>query len=154
MECLTLKQLAEELHKRKCAQYPNMPAHAVPKTTFSDRTANGFAKAIIAYLQDYCGYMAYRQSTEGRYRPGKVVVDVVGRQRTLKGRYIPAAKKGLGDVTAVLKGGKFVSIEIKIGRDRQREDQKTFEKQVTKVGGVYLLVRNWNEFLQGVKPYI
>lgn len=151
---VTLKELADALHARKIAAHPNMPAHAVPRKTFSDRSANKFTAAIVTYLQDYLGYMAYRQSTEGRYRPGKTVIDVIGRARVMKGTYIPAAKKGLGDITAVLKGGKYVSIEVKIGRDKQRPDQKTFETQLKRSGGGYILVHDWPEFLQKIKPFI
>jgi hypothetical protein len=151
---VTLKELADALQLKTGKKYPNMPAYAVPRKTFSDRSANKLTTAIVAYLQDYLGYLAYRQSTEGRYRAGDVVTDVIGRVRHMKGRYIPASKKGLGDVTAVLRGGKYVSIEVKIGADRQREDQKRFESQVTRAGGVYLLVKNWQEFISKIKPLV
>lgn len=151
---MTLKQLADELHAAKIKEHPNMPAYAVPRKVLSDKTANKFTTAIVTYLQDYLGYMAYRQSTEGRYRPGQNFVDVVGRTRVMKGTYIPAAKKGLGDVTAVLKGGKYVSIEVKIGRDKQREDQAKFEQQLTKSGGGYIIVRDWPDFIQKIKKFI
>ena len=151
---VTLRQLADLLHAAKIAARPRIPAHAVPRNTFSDKTANKFTTAIVAYLQDYLGYMAYRQSTEGRYRAGETVVDVVGRTRVMKGRYIPAAKKGLGDATAVLKGGRYVSIEVKIGRDTQRDDQSKVERQITRAGGGYILVHNWPEFLVKIKPFL
>jgi VRR-NUC domain. len=151
---ITLKELADALHAVKIKQHPTMPVHAVPRKTFSDRSANKFTTAIVTYLQEYLGYLAYRQSTEGRYRPGNVVIDVIGRARVMKGTFIPAAKKGLGDVTAVLKGGKYVSIEVKIGRDRQRDDQKKFETQLNRAGGAYILVHDWPEFLAKIKAFI
>jgi hypothetical protein len=141
------------LHKAKLKSHPSIPAHAVPRKTFSDSTANKFTTAIITYLQDYLGFMAYRQSTEGRYRPGMSVVDVVGRTRLMKGQYIPAAKKGLGDITAVI-NGRYVSIEVKIGKDAQRSDQKNFESQLTKAGGGYILVHDWTEFLAKIQPFL
>lgn len=151
---VTLRELADTLQLQTGKKYPNMPPHAVPRKTFSDRTANNLNTAIVAYLQDYLGYLAYRQSTEGRYRPGEVITDVIGRVRQMKGKFIPAAKTGLGDVTAVLKGGRYVAIEIKVGSDRQRDDQKKFETQLKRSKGVYIIVGDWPEFIAKIKPFV
>lgn len=148
---LSLKQLADVLHANEIKKRPGMPAYAVPRKTFSDKKANKFAAAIIAHLS-YLSYMAYRQSTEGRYRPGQTVIDVVGRTRQMKGRFIPAAKVGLGDVTAIIKG-KYVSIEIKVGSDRQRPDQKKFEAELKRAGGGYILVHDWAEYLKKISVF-
>jgi hypothetical protein len=131
-----------------------MPAHAVPRPKFSDKKSNDLQKAIVAYLKDYLGYFAHRQSTEGRYRPGQTIVDAGGFCRHLPGQYIPAHKKGLADVVAALKGGKYVGIEVKIGKDRQREDQKVVEKELKQADAGYILVKTWDDFISKIVPYI
>lgn len=47
-------------------RYPGALLHAIPRATFSDRTANGLTKCIIHFLK-ISGHMAWRQSSEGRY---------------------------------------------------------------------------------------
>jgi hypothetical protein len=119
---------------------------------YSAAKSNPFAQAIIEYLEHF-GHMAWRQSTEGRYRPGKTFRDTVGFLRQTKGTFIPAMKTGLGDVTAVI-GGKYVSIEIKIGSDRQRPNQKQFEADLKKAGGGYILVKTWEEFILKIRQFL
>lgn len=38
--------------------------------------------------------------------------------------------------------GIFIGIEIKVGKDRQSEDQKAMEATIKKAGGVYLIVKD------------
>jgi hypothetical protein len=71
----------------------------------------------------------------------------------MKGRFIPAAKKGLGDITAIIKG-RYVSIEVKIGKDTHKAHQKAVGAEITKAGGGYMVVRNWPEFLQKIQPFM
>lgn len=47
--------------------------------------------------------------------------------------------KGFPDLAGVYLGI-FVGIEIKVGRDRQRKEQKVMEETINKAGGLYLLV--------------
>lgn len=150
---MTLRELQDKIYAQDIKRHAKMPVHAVPKKKFSDATANKFTTAILAYLKFKGVKLAYRQSTEGRYRQGEQWVDAIGRMRVMKGRFIPAAKKGLGDVTAVIKG-KYVSIEVKIGKDIQRDDQKKFEADLTDAGGAYMIVRDWSDFITKIKKYL
>jgi len=70
--------------------------------------------------------------------------------------FIPSANfKGTADIHACkLRGdsddwakiGQFVAIEVKIGRDKQSEDQKLYQGSVERAGGVYLIVKNFDDF--------
>lgn len=141
---MTLKDLTELRFKADRKKYPSVPVHAQTRIKYSDKTANGLAKCIDAFcaLHDI---MCMRTGNEGRYRAGETGVDVIGRTRIMKGTWIPGQNNGMADMTLVIKG-KIYSVEIKIGKDRQSDVQKDFEARITKSGGVYVIVRSWEDF--------
>ena len=47
--------------------------------------------------------------------------------------------RGCGDIMGCTKDGKALSIEIKVGNDRQSSYQKDFEAHYKKRGGIYIL---------------
>ena len=64
------------------------------------------------------------------------------------GRFRPAAKTGISDILAVLPpNGRLLAIEIKTGRDRLRPEQEGFLKNIEAMGGIFLIVHNYQEFL-------
>lgn len=149
---MTLKELSklfvEEKHK-------NIPAHCRPTKTFTDKTANGLTNAILAFFT-LKGIKAWRQASEGRYIKEQSVINAIGQKVvTAKGKFIPRGKasKGIGDVVAVV-NGLFTCWEVKIGKDRQSEDQKKFEKEITASGGKYFLVKTWDDFFVQVKEFV
>ena len=81
-------------------------------------------KAIIDYLR-LRGYFVYKNSSVGIYI-----------RKTDK--YIPAQTKGIADLTAI-KDGKVYQIEVKAPNGRQLDNQKEFQKEWEKRGGVYIL---------------
>ena len=63
-------------------------------------------------------------------------------------QYIPTTgTKGSADISAVIEG-KAYKIEIKYGKDRQSDVQKAYEQSITSAGGVYLIVRTMDDFVQ------
>jgi hypothetical protein len=72
-------------------------------------------------------------------------VDVIGRTRIMKGTWLPGHNSGQGDLMLTIKG-RVYWVEIKIGRDTQSEVQKDFENQVKRSGGVYVIVKTWEDF--------
>jgi len=145
---MTLKQLAQAYSDKFHA---NVPVHCRPIKKFSDASANELTKAIVAYSK-VKGFFAERQSSEGRYRPGKEVTNVMGQKRTLGGMFIPGQGKGKADIKAVIKG-RAIEIEVKHGRDRLREDQIKYKQQIEASGGVYLVVKTWDDFIFQIKNY-
>lgn len=142
---MTLKDLTELKFNRDRQSRPNIPLYAIPRTAFTDKTANGLTKAIQAYC-DIKGIMCIRSGNEGRYRPGASYVDVIGRAHVMKGKWLPGLNNGQADLTIVV-NGKYIAIEVKIGKDRQSEDQKAFESKVEGSGGRYVIVKSWTEFI-------
>ena len=141
---LTAALLAESKEK-----YPNLPDHARVIKPYSDNSANGLTKCVIKWLE-LNGCQAERISTMGRMVDNrKVVTDVLGRKGMIGSMtYIPTTgTRGSADVSAVV-FGLSVKIEIKYGKDRQSEAQKQYQSSIEKAGGVYLIVRTFDEFLE------
>lgn len=143
-----LIDLANEHHRRK---YASIPDYARPRPKFDSRTANGLTSCITSWLL-FKGFKAWRQSSEGRYRPGQVVTDVIGRRRELRGQWLPGQNNGAADVCAIVRG-RFIAVEVKIGQDKQSHIQKAYQKEIEDSGGVYFVARSFSGFLQWFNSY-
>jgi hypothetical protein len=129
-------------------KYPSFPEEARYIKPYSDKTANELTRAIIDYLK-LSGHQAERVAVTGRYiDQSKLYKDTLGFTRRIgSGKWIKSSMQpGSSDISATI-NGRSVKIEIKIGRDRQSEDQKKYQAGVEKAGGYYLLVRSFEEFL-------
>lgn len=146
-----LRELYIAENKRK---YPSIPDHcrAVPK--FSDKTANGLEKAIVAFLK-LSGHQAERIKNMGRMLDNtKAYTDTMGVSRTIGSRqYIKGTgTNGTSDVSSTIQleigGKKFglsVKWEIKM-KDKQSDAQKKYQVEIEESGGIYHIVRSFDEF--------
>lgn len=66
------------------------------------------------------------------------------------GRFVKFGVSGQADITGIIEGGKRLEIEVKVGKDYQKKDQKNYDRMITKFGGVYILARDY----ETVKRYI
>lgn len=113
-------------------KYPSVPDYARPKTSYKTSDANGLTNAIIDFI-DLSGGWATRISTEGRY------IESLGKR-------IPSSvKKGTADIHAVWHG-LHLSIEVKIGKDKQSDEQKKIQEAVTNAGGHYYIAKDFESF--------
>ena len=55
-------------------------------------------------------------------------------------RVIKVGIDGVSDVLACHRG-RFIAVEIKVGRDTQRENQRHFQAAIEAQGGIYVLAR-------------
>jgi hypothetical protein len=132
-------------------KYPSFPQHAIPNKTWSDNSANGLTKCVIDLI-NYEGYQAERISTQGTYVEG-AKIKVGENERQLKGKYIPTqGTKGSADISATIKG-RSVKIEIK-QKDRQSEVQKQYQESIERAGGIYIIVRSFDEFVEWFDLFI
>ena len=132
-------------HSRQ--KYPNFPEHARVIRKYTDKTANGLTKCIIDWVT-MSGYQAERISSMGRMIDNReTYTDVVGRTKTIGStKWIPGSStKGTADISATIKG-RSIKIEVKIGKDRQSDAQKAYQLQVEKAGGVYIIVKTFEDF--------
>lgn len=67
----------------------------------------------------------------------------------VRGRSLPKRQpKGLPDIHCALKGGKYLYVETKFGKEKQSTEQKEFQRRVEALGHVYLVAYSLDEFLK------
>jgi hypothetical protein len=147
-----LKQLKQN---SMLESHPNVPRYAIALPKYTDATANGLTKCILDYLQ-LCNHQAERINTMGRPIDNrKQVTDVLGRTKTIGtmtwGK--STATKGSADISATILG-RSVKIEVKIGRDRQSDDQKIYQESIERSGGQYWIVKNFADFHEKYENFL
>ncbi len=144
-----LKILEAMANDEARAKNPNTPVEWLAPRKYSDNTANSLTRCVIDFIR-FKGGQAERISNTGRVIDNrKSFTDVIGRTRTIgQTKYIPGTgTNGTADISATI-GGKSVKIEIKIGSDRQSEAQKQYQQDVEKAGGIYVIVKSFQEFFE------
>lgn len=97
---------------------------------------NGLTKAIKDYI-NFNGGRAYRVNSGAVYDPVKKTFRSGG------------ADKGISDIIAIKKPGRFVGVEVKgIKSDKLRESQIRFRNEIQKVGGVFIEARSLDSFIE------
>jgi hypothetical protein len=147
-----LNALMMEQLKQK---YPNMPEAYIPKTDWNDNSANALTKCVIAWIQ-FMGGQAERISSQGQYREGakiQVGSGMMAHTKQLPGKWTPGqSTKGTADISATIRG-RSVKIEIK-QKDKQSEAQKQYQQAIENAGGVYIIVRNFDDFVIWYNDFI
>jgi hypothetical protein len=102
-----------------------------PLVTKSVTDTNAITKLIVDYLRYVYGSKSIRRiSSEGKWRQG------IG--------YIRSENKGLSDIEGIV-NGKFLSLELKVGKDQIRESQLKRKREIENDGGIYYLCK-WIDF--------
>ena len=120
-------------HKKQV--HPNIPEAYIPRPKFEDKTANGLTKCIATYIRLQGGFIS-RINSQGQY-DGKL------------GMWRPGTTtKGISDLIGCVPAlrGKLLAIEVKIGPDKQSDDQILFEAQVTQAGAFYVVAKSFQGF--------
>lgn len=132
-----LGKLADQLNAEK---HPLLPPHALVKKRFKDTTANDLTKTIIWDMYHVRGGLAYRINNGAVYDRKKGVYR--------KG----VQRRGIPDVIGII-DGRFIGIEVKIGKDRQSADQKEIEREINDAGGVYFIAKSYDDYLNKIAEY-
>ena len=132
-----LKELSKLADKLKAEAHPLLPPHALVKKRFKDTTANDLTKTIIWDMYHVREGVAYRinngavyDQKRGVYRSG-------------------VQQKGVPDTIGII-NGRFIGIEVKIGKDRQSADQKLIEQEINAAGGVYFIAKSYDDYLNKI----
>lgn len=115
---------------------------------YDDSTANGLTTCIIDFLNMMDGCHAERISNEGRtIDTRKTITNVVGQVRQIGSikRIKSSGQNGTADISATILG-RSVKIEVKIGKDRQSEAQKEYQRQIISARGYYLIAKDFEGF--------
>ncbi|MEW6511857.1 MAG: hypothetical protein AB1428_12975 [Bacteroidota bacterium] len=97
---------------------------------------NSTTGAIIQYLMAR-GHLAHRNNTTGIYDP-----------RTGRWRSIARGSRGVGDILCCVKGGYWLEIEVKTGKDKPSVSQLQRRERVERTRGVYLVASSFDDFLE------
>lgn len=129
-------------------KYPTIPPTYHPKRKWDDKTANGLTKAITSFIQ-FNGYQAERINTMGVAREKKRTDGKVIGVTWTKG----TTTAGSADISATIRG-RSVKIEVKVGKDRQSEAQKRYQESIERAGGVYLIARDFDSFVEWFDKFV
>lgn len=96
-------------------------------------TANGLTKFIENYI-NWMGWRATRINTTGRQVGGKWIYGTT--------------RRGTADISATVKGGRSLMLEIKIGKDKPSEHQLKEQAKERAAGGEYFFVSTPEQFFE------
>ncbi|WP_020598683.1 hypothetical protein [Spirosoma panaciterrae] len=134
-----LQHLCRIADEAKIAKYPNIPASRIPRSKYTDRTANGLTTCVMAWLQ-LNGHFCARINTGGIYDENL-------------GKYRPSGStRGTPDVLCCIRG-RFVGLEIKSGSDKLSEAQKAIARQIEASLGFFLEVRSFEGFYRWYEEF-
>jgi hypothetical protein len=129
-------------------KHPTIDQKYLAFTDWKDNSANSLTNCVIAYVQ-YMGGQAERISSQGQYREGakiQVGTGEIAYHKQLPGKWTPGqSTKGTADISTTIRG-RSVKIEIK-QKDKQSDVQKQYQAAIERAGGVYIIVRNFDDFV-------
>lgn len=129
-------------------RHPSFPEAYFVKKKWDDKTANGLTKAITSFIQ-FNGFQAERINTMGVARENKRTDGKVIGVTWTKG----TTTAGSADISATIRG-RSVKIEVKVGKDRQSEAQKRYQESIERAGGVYMIARDFDSFVEWFDEFI
>jgi hypothetical protein len=129
-------------------RHPSFPEAYFVKKKWDDKTANGLTKAITSFIQ-FNGFQAERINTMGTARENKRTDGKVIGVTWTKG----TTTAGSADISATIRG-RSVKIEVKIGKDRQSDAQKRYQESIERAGGVYMIARDFDTFVEWFDEFI
>lgn len=113
---------------------------------YKETCANDIEKAIERFAK-ISGFLAERTKTQGRMLEAKYINTDYGRVQTSTAKMITStSRKGSSDMKLLIKGTP-IACEIKFKKDRQSEVQSTYQKDYEASGGVYIIVKTFEDFL-------
>lgn len=125
---------------------PSIPEHYIVGTKYTENNANDIEKAIERFAR-IVGFHAERTKTQGR-KMDAVWKDVPGgRMQVSKEKFVTStSRKGSSDMKLLIQGV-LITAEIKYGKDTQKADQKKYQQDIERNGGIYVIFKTFEDFL-------
>ncbi len=144
-------------------KYPNVPLIGMPKVVFSDSNTDRLEETILNFLK-YNGHHAVKQHTTGTMIDKREkFIDVLGRERQIGSVQWGASRDEVGRADIIAKimvnfKGRLlpisVEIEVKFGKDYQRDNQKKFQSRLENIGAYYTIVKDFDGFIKWYDDFI
>lgn len=135
--------------------YPGMPeSHYTGTRVYTDKTANELTRCLIDWLK-LNGHHSEKINCTGRMLDSRTsFVNAIGQARTIGSKkwIKTSGQRGTADISATI-AGKSVKIEIKI-KDHQSPAQKAYQTDIERSGGIYIIVRSFEEFYTWYNQFI
>ena len=87
-------------------------------------------RAVLSYLK-VMGILSWRNNT--------------GMLKDRNGRPVRYGCTGSGDIFGIVSGGRFLSIECKVGKNEESDAQKEFKRDVLAAGGLAIVIRSLHD---------
>ncbi len=118
-------------------------------TPYKDNSANGLTKCIVDFLT-FKGHYSNRINTQGQARVSDIPrFDIFQGKMVSIGKNVSytksTTKKGTPDIDAIIQG-KPVKIEVKVGKDYMKKEQKAERAKIEKAGGYYFIAKDMQTF--------
>lgn len=144
---MTAKEHLKQLILEKT--WKHIPEHCRPSNPLSKYSTKRNANKIESMICDFLklsGHHCERTKTTGRMIEGQTIQRGFYGSVKTKSKWIPGtATTGSSDLKAIV-NGRFVAIEVKYGQDRQSQSQRQYEADIITSGGVYMVVKSFEDF--------
>jgi len=125
---------------------PSIPPQYVVGTKYTEKNANDIEKAIERFAR-IVGFHAERTKTQGRLMGATYKDTPNGRLTVSKEKFVTStSRKGSSDMKLLIKGS-LITAEIKFGKDTQKADQKKYQQDIERNGGIYVIFKTFEDFL-------
>ena len=104
-------------------------------------TANQITRNIIRVINFQHGCIAYRVNNVGVWDEAKQI------------HRAGNTEKGLPDIFACIRG-RFITIEVKAGRDKMSDEQRKRRFEIERAKGVYFEARSTDEFIKWFENFL
>lgn len=151
-ELQRLNELERTFAEKK---HPTIPKEWLYSRKHKDTKANDLTKCIMRWAE-LNGHQAKRVNVMGIPKDNRrVVTDCLGFQKTIGSvEWRPSGStRGASDISLICQGRAY-EVEIKIGKDRQSEVQRSYQAKVERAGGVYIIARSFSDFIEKISVHI
>lgn len=99
-------------------------------------TASNLLKRLIISDLNSRGHLAWNNNTMG----------VFDKERRCYRKNKDRSAIGTADIVCCLKGGRYLELEVKVGKDKQSTAQQLHERAVRQAGGLYFVVKDFDAY--------
>lgn len=146
-----LKRLKlDDIKKRTPLAFEASGGYSMRVTPYSDKTTNGLTRCIIDFL-NFSGHWAVRVNVQGQARIKKIPRYSIFSQKVEYSEKVQYTKsmtaKGTPDIDSII-FGKAAKIEVKVGKDKIRNEQVEQGARIEAAGGLYFVATDMPLFLE------
>ncbi len=106
--------------------------------------------ALVFQILTYLGWVS--KSFVWRQNTGAANYSYIDPYGKVKKRHVKFGFAGISDIIGCYKG-RFLAIEVKVGKNKQTLSQKLFAESVILSGGIFILAYSLDDVINGLEKY-